>query len=124
MSAWMVSNETLSRIANDLVYSDVKHFANNSPLEIFNELANMNIEALKSRYNDYEDMVGEVRYMPDVPRFESQIQLLKSLHCYKYQCTEGKVPNCKTYKSISEYIGYIADKIATSTKEYSEAYWG
>ena len=131
MSAWMVSNETLSRLANELfnlgsdyIFEELAIFKDKSPKEIFTSLAKMNIKALEARYpHSYKEMVGEVRYMPDISS-TNKYQLLKSLHCYRYQCTEGQVPKCKLYKAINAAIGQVADEIATLRDEYGEAEWG
>ena len=81
MSAFMMSNETLSTLANLIaryyVNSDSMGFYFPDELReelkdtrfsgesIFNKLADLNIESLKQRYpNDYREMVGKVEYIP------------------------------------------------------------
>ncbi len=81
MSAFMMSNETLSMLANLIaryyVNSDSMGFYFPDELReelkdtrfsgelIFNKLADLNIKSLSQRYpNDYEEMVGKVEYIP------------------------------------------------------------
>ena len=81
MSAFMMSNETLSMLANLIaryyVNSDSMGFYFPEELReelkdtrfsgelIFNKLADLNIKSLSQRYpNDYQEMVGKVEYIP------------------------------------------------------------
>lgn len=80
MSAFMMSNETLSKLANLIaryyVNSDSMGFYFPEELreelkdvrfsgeKIFNELANLNIASLSQRYYDCGDMIGDVEYFP------------------------------------------------------------
>ena len=80
MSAFMMSNETLSKLANLIaryyVNSDSMGFYFPDELreelkdirfsgeKIFNELANLNIASLSQRYYDCGDMIGKVEYFP------------------------------------------------------------
>lgn len=80
MSAFMMSNETLSKLANLIaryyVNSDSMGFYFPEDLrkelgecrlsgeKIFNELANLNISSLTQRYYDCEDMIGNTEYLP------------------------------------------------------------
>lgn len=86
MSAFMMSNESLSMLA-DLIsryhetggdafgfyfpkelYDELFEFTNHTWLsneKIFNALADLNIESLKQRYpHGYESMIGNVEYIP------------------------------------------------------------
>ena len=81
MSAFMMSNETLSMLANLIaryyVNSDSMGFYFPDELReelkdtrfsgelIFNKLADLNVKSLSQRYpNDYHEMVGKVEYIP------------------------------------------------------------
>lgn len=81
MSAFMMSNETLSALANLIaryyVSSDSMGFYFPEELreelndirfdgeKIFNELVKLNIASLSQRYSDYHDMLGEIKYLPN-----------------------------------------------------------
>ena len=145
MSAWMVSNKTLSEIANLIdAYKIVGYngFGFNFPSklmetvkgmtteEIFKALAEMNIEALKQRYDDYEDMIGEVKFDPDADVYKPRNngltyhwQLLKSLQCYLYQCSEGNVPERELYKCIDKLSIRVAGYIISQMPEYQATEW-
>lgn len=99
--------------------------------EVFNQLRQMNVDALKARYEDYEEMIDDLGYEEghDIwqPRNGVQFwhyQLLKSLQCYIYQCSEGMVPESSLYKGIDELIISLALFIAHNQPEYEEAKWG
>lgn len=89
MSAFMMSNETLSMLANLIaryyVSSDSMgfHFPEElrealgdcrfSGEKIFNELAKLNIGSLTQRYYDCGDMIGEVEYIPHCDMWEHPV---------------------------------------------------
>lgn len=80
MSAFMMSNETLSMLANLIAryYTNSDSMGFYFPEElreelkdcrfsgemIFNELAKLNIASLSQRYHDYKDMIDNVEYIP------------------------------------------------------------
>ena len=80
MSAFMMSNETLSMLANLIaryyVSSDSMGFYFPEELreelketrfsgeQIFNELARLNVASLSQRYYDYIELIEDVEYMP------------------------------------------------------------
>ena len=89
MSAFMMSNETLSALANLIAryYVDEDSMKFYFPKElkgvlkdarfdgkkIFNKLVKLNIASLSCRYSDYEDMLGEIRYKPNYDIWERPI---------------------------------------------------
>ena len=146
MSAWMVSNETISKIANLIeTYNIVgfngfgfnfpeeleKRFKYKTAKEIFTELVNMNIESLKQRYpGHYQELVGDVEFLPNADIWQSRekgltyhYQLLKSLHCFSYQCCEGSVPDCELYKAIEKLAIHLSNYIISKMPEYQAAEW-
>ena len=149
MSAWYVGRESLSMLTDIIVRYQVvgfNAFGFDFPTElmdcfrdeygwqgedrIFNQLRDMNVDALKARYDDYEEMIDGLGYEDghDIwkPRNGVQdwhYQLLKSLNCYIYQCSEGNVPDSKLYKGIDKLIDRLAMFIATHQPEYEEAEW-
>lgn len=146
MSAWMVSNETISKIANLIATYNIvgfngfgfsfpevleKRFKYKKASEIFTELAEMNIESLKQRYpRDYQELVGDVEFLPNADIWQSRekgltyhYQLLKSLHCFTYQCCEGSVPDCELYKAIEKLTIHLSNYIISKMPEYQTAEW-
>ncbi len=149
MSAWYVGNESLSMITDIIVrygetgYSGfgfelprelLDYFVGNEGSldthEVFSELRQMNIDALNASYEDSEDMYDELGYTDgcDIwkPRDGVQpwhYQLLKSLDCYLYQCSEGDVPKRKLYKAMDMFCVRLAGFIARNQPEYQESEW-
>ena len=153
MSAFMISDNTLSMITNILCRLQVAgydSFGFESPEslnevfsncrdyygfwtgeKVFSELANMNAAALKARYKDPDDMIGNPKYKKDIDIWEARengpkqwhYQFLKSLQCYLYQCTEGSIPETALYKALKELENIITYYIVTHTPEYKKAIW-
>lgn len=154
MSAFMMSNETLSMLANLIaryyVSSDSMGFYFPEELreelkdirfsgeKIFNELAKLNIASLSQRYYDYDDMVGEVEYIPHCDMWKRPVwdneygvirieqwhyQFLKSLRCYLYQSCEGDCYESKLYKALDQLSLELGYFIATNQPEYELADW-
>lgn len=89
MSAFMMSNETLSALANLIaryyVSSDSMGFYFPEELreelndirfdgeKIFNELVKLNIASLSQRYIDYGDMLGDIKYLPNHDMWERPV---------------------------------------------------
>ena len=89
MSAFMMSNETLSKLANLIaryyINSDSMGFSFPEELreelkdirfsgeQIFNELAKLNIASLTQRYYDCGDMIGNVEYLPNCDMWERPV---------------------------------------------------
>ena len=147
MSAWMVSNRTLSWLTNNITrqinggYDSFgfdmpswlrEHFEDKSANEIFNELAQMNIDSLEQRYGERShDMIGELKYYPCEDLWEPRepgahawhYQLVKSLLCYLYQCEEGDVPERQLFKELSSYSQMIMTHIVCRNEKYTMAVW-
>jgi hypothetical protein len=61
-------------------------------------------------------------YKPEIQY--SLVQVLKSLQCWKYQCSEGDVPETKLYQFFEEVEHHLALKIVMKLPEYDRATWG
>ena len=127
MSAFLVNNETISKLANEL-YTNYRE-GDNNPLkekntkEIAMELYKMNVKALKQRYENYDDMIVPFEYC-EKAIFDSTFQLLKSLNCYLYQCSEGNVPKKELYKFLSKTVKFnVMRDIIENIPEYRNAKW-
>lgn len=146
MSAWMVSNDTLSKIANLIeTYKNVGFngfgfdfpdklitiFNNKTVKETFEILADMNKEALKARYpHSYAEMIGETIFDSKADIYRTRYagltyhwQFLKSLQCYLYQCCEGNVPDCDLYKELTNLKHTLQSYIISQMPEYNKAEW-
>ncbi len=61
-------------------------------------------------------------YKPDGNTF--LVQVLKSLQCWNYQCSEGNVPETQLYQFFEEVEHHLALKIVMNLPEYDKATWG
>ena len=82
----------------------------------------MNVRAVGERYEDSHDLLPETPYRY---HFETctQIQALKSLRCWLYQCSEGDVPACPLYTIFTEYSDRLAYQIVSESEPYARAEW-
>jgi len=51
------------------------------------------------------------------------VQVLKSLACFLYQCTEGDIPERGLYKALESLWNKLAARIVYNSQEYIEAPW-
>lgn len=137
MSAFMVNNETLSILANFIVRYSTRYDIDDAEM-MFHKLAELNVESLRQRYRDYEDMVGDIEYLPDCDIWKPYVwgqthrifvieawhyQILKSLDCYLYQSCEGNCEESKFYKFVHDIRDKWVDFIVTHQVGYSLAKW-
>ena len=107
---------------------DIIQMAKDKPAKLFDQLARLNIYALTERYDSrMADMVSELKYNEQAytkaQMYQNKYQLLKSLSCYNYQCSEGnaiKEDLHKVCESISHEQAYI---IVSDLKQYQDAKW-
>ncbi len=133
MSAFLVKNETISKIANTIV-----NFSHNNTLDTpgFNhfpedqdkqELAQaiyeLNQLALKERYGQE----GKVDFNYKQKEFnrtnESIAQFYNSLSCLEYQCSEGRAMEEDLYKKLKKAKKQLAYFIASKWADKHEAKW-
>ncbi len=89
----------------------------------------MNAAALAERYGDEGgELAGEELY-----QFKDALgctydldlwQLLKSLDCYLYQCSEGDVVESELFKGLSEFRDRFSRVLVASLPQYNAATWG
>ena len=89
---------------------------------VYNALSEMNCNALNQRYI-HDDKAEPEQFPKDYNHFEvagnykdgafeipiSYYQLLKSIDCYIYQCSEGNVPELALYKAIQSIRNTLAN---------------
>ena len=85
----------------------------------------LNCDGVNARYGEGE--AGKFRplnftYKPEGDTF--LVQVLKSLQCWKYQCSEGDVPETKLYQFFEEVEHHLALQIVIRSPEYDKAKWG
>jgi hypothetical protein len=90
------------------------------------EMFQLNIKAVDARYGEGE----AVRFRKLDYRFEHTEavpleQVLKSLRCWLYQCSEGDIPQTELYKLFDTDVRlYLMSEIISQIPEYEKAYWG
>ncbi len=85
----------------------------------------LNCDGVNARYGEGEAEKFRplnFSYKPEI--YHSLVQVLKSLQCWKYQCSEGDVPETKLYQFFEEVEHHLALKIVMDLPEYDKATWG
>jgi len=91
------------------------------------ELWELNRDAIAARYrgdviecHDYEGQIAAYKYKTTFP---TMIQMLKSLQCLIYQCSEGKIPERETYKALERVETLLKNQIISDLPAYKAAKW-
>lgn len=84
-------------------------------------LYRLNCVALNERYGENE---GEDAHFQYTPALATSIQVLKSLRCWLYQCSEGEVPTTALYRYMDAISLELALHIVQSLSAYDAATWG
>jgi len=136
MSAWVVKDRVIQAIVTYISqehlsnpYTPIKDPVKRYEIDLTSELwenklatalLQMNHDSVAFRYDgEHEDV--KLTYHP---KEVDKVQLVKYIHCYLYQCCEGKYPETPLYKFIEEVGRILADTIVTSSPEYDKAAWG
>lgn len=136
MSAFVVGDETINRVVGWLnnsdrqfVLRDILKMAEINPSDeewrekLGASMFQMNCDAVNARYG--EGQAGEFRPLDYKWGWEnsSDVQVLKSLQCWLYQCSEGDIPERPLYREFRDLERIIACKIVDRLPEYSKAEW-
>jgi hypothetical protein len=85
----------------------------------------LNCDGVTARYGEGEAEKFRpltCTYKPEI--YHSLVQVFKSLQCWKYQCSEGDVPQTKLYQFFEAVENHLAVKIVMDLPEYEKAKWG
>jgi len=129
MSAFLVKNSTLSKLADALrgydkdLYEEYK-----TDYDLAKDLYEMNVQALKERYEDPSDLIRPFEftdeYWLDIEHNpKDKAQFFMSLACYLYQCFEGEVPKSELYKKLEDIEWRLSHEIAMKWAEKQGAEW-
>jgi hypothetical protein len=138
MSSSMVSKECMDNIVSGLysnrdlkmryprLYEEQKLEKESDYRKLAKKLFELNLFALNERYPN-EPETSSYKKIPEFKmtfKHVSDFQLLKSVQCLMYQCSEGKVIKEELYQWIF-YLGYcVANLIIERMEEYKKAVWG
>ena len=140
MSAFIVEDTTINRVVTCLKREvqrsrftldwlareyNVDLTSDNWDAKLAQAMFQLNCDGVNARYG--EGKAEQFRplnftYKPEV--YHSLVQVLKSLQCWKYQCSEGDVPQTKLYRFFEEIENHLALQIVMGLPEYKKAVWG
>jgi hypothetical protein len=84
----------------------------------------LNCDGVNARYGAGEAEKFRPLHFTYKSEYASAVQVLKSLHCWHYQCSEGDVPHTKLYQFFEEVEKHLAVQIVTALPAYDKAVWG
>jgi hypothetical protein len=138
VSSFIVEEETINRIVTflydhflktDILSSMTKAVLKEYDISVesipectflANAFLYMNKLAVDDRYSE-NNLLSALKFK----RIESnEIQVLKSMQCLQYQCSEGDVPKLPMYKCLNRLIGVLESHIISELPEYNQATWG
>jgi hypothetical protein len=138
MSAYMVADETLNRVVEWLYFEVAQYPYLRDKLEkasgidttayawseaLGKAMFELNTLSVNDRYGEGEAV--HFRPLDYQPAHGSKIQVLKSLQCWLYQCTQGEVVNQPLYQFFQDVVEpYLMSKIICALPEYRAAAWG
>jgi hypothetical protein len=137
MSAFIVSDATINKVIGWLNDSERRQYLR--PIlrtaeipehdadwtsKLGASMFTLNVEAVNARYG--AGQASEFRPLDYTFEWElaADVQVLKSLSCWLYQCAEGDVPERPLYKAFRKLEGQIARNIVANLPEWEKAEWG
>lgn len=139
MSAYIVDDETINKIVSYLyakangpdstAYPGLDKMGYNllNPVDLerlAHLMFSLNVDAIQARYGEAE---GEGFPLPDFKYVftpATQIEVIKALECWKYQCTEGNIPKSELYKAMVQTHYLLCADYIHRLGEYEDAPWG
>lgn len=129
MSAFLVSEKTLyncmkaiTKAKYSALYKDIDGSQKKFKV-IFMALNSLNSLALKVRYNEEPAPGYKFCSIKYTEASSCKVQLLKSIQCLIYQCSEGSVVKTGLYKKLIEVKNDLLDLIVRDLPEYDKAVW-
>ena len=124
MSSFVVEYKTINKILMYYAKKTGAEFKSIEELTGFGkELLKLNIDAVNQRYNEKTNYDFAEKF--EFKEIQcNEFEILKALHCFTYQCSEGNIPNKKLYKQMVELENGIAFEIIDKMPEYQKAEWG
>jgi hypothetical protein len=138
MSAFVVEDKVINRVVTVLAKDKNLDYArkvilDETGLNITNPseaaklgemMFSLNCNAVEQRYGDGE--AAKFRSLDYSCRLEpsTTIQAYKSLRCWRYQCSEGDIPEASLlYTTMERVLGEMAQAIVDALPTYDKAEW-
>lgn len=136
MSSFIVSQECMNNIINGIYWDHkFKGMFGSSVLKkrgldhesedyqmLGDDLFNLNALAVGTRYSNEQELQTIYKFMWK-DAHPNKFQVLKSLHCLHYQCSEDNADDTDLYKWLTELIQRYTDYIIYDLPEYDKATW-
>ena len=87
------------------------------------ELYSLNSLGTGTRYNDSKLINAVIKFEWKVLPSDSKWQVLKSMRCLRYQCSEDKAVDSELYKLLDELIALWTEYLIDEIPEYEKAKW-
>lgn len=140
MSAFMVKDETINRVVEWLYFEVAKYqwlrdkFEKASGIDttryawseaLGKAMFDLNIAGVNARYGDGEAAHFRKLNYHYAPAHGSEVQVLKSMQCWLYQCREGEVVKRPLYIFFQNVVEpHLMSSIIADLPEYRAAVWG
>lgn len=135
MSAFMVEKDTINRIVCFLRHTNKFTFTLrklgelglspiDNPDKLGQAMYKMNADAIFERYGDNtKETIDNFYHYETID--SSEMQVLKSLQCYLYQCSEGNIPETnELYKILNRFEHDFLSEIVSRSQMYKITFWG
>lgn len=130
MSSFFVSKATIDACVTAINHNAAYHRDHGKLYATSNdtlgkELWAMNNDALWARYPDKDDLANDevIAGYKYKTTFPTMIQMLRSVQCLIYQCSEGNIPERETFKSLERVEGLLKDRIISDLPAYKATKW-
>ena len=133
MSAFIISIETMNSILPILdLCSEICAKYGYKPKEytkLGNDLFAMNYDAINQRYGEKTPSIDFTPHCHPIILMGlfgkcGYIQIIKSLHCLHYQCSEGDIPETNIlYKMIEECSLEVSEQLVRKLPQYESTQW-
>ena len=133
MSSFMVEDKTINRILTFLFWKGKTIYFDSeleklgiTEEEHFNKLGGLmkalNRYAFNYRYNENNNLKQELSFKW-IEEETDIFQVLKSVSCLVYQCSEGNTEKKNLFKFLVKLENALKDKIIDDLPEYKKAEW-
>lgn len=122
MSSFVVAYSTIDRILS--FYSKKEAILSEQELTLFGrKMLKLNIDAVNQRYQEGDGYKYAEKYTFNKTGV-SQVEAIKALDCFLYQCSEGTCPRRKLFKELEGTRNGWRREVVDNNPEYVNARWG